>query len=153
MTVVILKAFINAFCIIQLSSIEKMLREFPWYLIITVWVNLYKHYKQNVFSTLRSSQNGRHFTDDTFKHIFLNESIRISLKLSLKFVPKGPINNVPALVQNRAWRRPGDKPLSEPVMVRLPTNICISQPQWVKRGLEVCNPFASLSLMGFIFSG
>ena len=27
--------------------------------------------------------------------------------MSLKFVPKGPINNIPALVQIMAWRRPG----------------------------------------------
>ena len=36
--------------------------------------------------------------DDIFKCIFLNENIRISIKISLKFVPKGPINNTPALV-------------------------------------------------------
>ena len=36
-----------------------------------------------------------------------------SIKISLKFVHKGPINNIPALVQMMAWRRPGDKPLSE----------------------------------------
>ena len=30
-----------------------------------------------------------------------------------------------------AWRRPGDKPLSEPMMVRLPTHICAARPQWV----------------------
>ena len=30
-----------------------------------------------------------------------------------------------------AWRRPGDKPLSEPMMVRLPTHICVTRPQWV----------------------
>ena len=35
---------------------------------------------------------------DTFKRIFLNERVRISIKMSLKFVPKGPINNIPALV-------------------------------------------------------
>ena len=64
-------------------------------------------------NTLRPRQNGRHFTDD----IFLNENIWISIKISLKFVPKGPINNIPALVQIMAWRRPGDKPLSEPMMV------------------------------------
>ena len=29
-----------------------------------------------------------------------------------------------------AWRRPGDKPLSEPMMVRLPTHICVTRPQW-----------------------
>ena len=32
-----------------------------------------------------------------------------------------------------AWRRPGDKPLSEPMMFRLPTHICITRPQWVKK--------------------
>ena len=33
-----------------------------------------------------------------------------------------------------AWRRPGDKPLSEPMMVNLPTHICVTRPQWVKMG-------------------
>ena len=33
------------------------------------------------------------------------------------FVPKRPINNIPALGQIMAWRRPGDKPLSEPMIV------------------------------------
>ena len=37
----------------------------------------------------------------------------MSIKISLKFVPKGPFNNIPALVQIVALRRPGDKPLSE----------------------------------------
>ena len=39
---------------------------------------------------------------------------RIPIKISLKFVPDGPINNIPALFQITVWRRPGDKPLSEP---------------------------------------
>ena len=30
-----------------------------------------------------------------------------------------------------AWRRTGDKPLSEPMMVSLPTYLCITRPQWV----------------------
>ena len=83
-------------------------------------------------NSLRPRQNGRRFADDTFKLIFLNENVRISIKISLKFVPKGPINNNPALVQIMAWRRPGDKPLSESLLVRLPTHICVTRPQWVK---------------------
>ena len=51
------------------------------------------------FNTLKPRQNGRLFADDTFKRIFLNENIRISIEISLKFVPKGQINNIPALVQ------------------------------------------------------
>ena len=82
-------------------------------------------------NTLRPRQNGRRFADDTFKRIFLDENVRISIKISLKFVPKGPINNNPALVQIMAWRRSGDKPLSEPIMVSLLTHICVTRPQWV----------------------
>ena len=81
--------------------------------------------------TLRPRQNGRRFADDTFKRIFFNDNVRISSKISLKFVPKGPINNIPSLVQIQAWRRPGDKPLSEPMMVSLLTHICVTRPQWV----------------------
>ena len=52
-----------------------------------------------MFNSLRPRQNGRHFADDTFNGIFFNENVWISIKFSLKFVPKGPINNIPALVQ------------------------------------------------------
>ena len=85
----------------------------------------------NLFNTLRPRQNGRHFPDDIFIYIFLNENVWISIKISLKFVPKGPINKIPALVQIMAWRRPGDKPLSEPVVVSSLTHICVTRPQWV----------------------
>ena len=86
--------------------------------------------------TLRQRQDGRHFPDNVFKCIFLNENAWISIKISLKFVPKCPINNISALVQIMAWLRPGDKPLYEPMMVRLPTHICVTRPQWVKDLLQ-----------------
>ena len=82
-----------------------------------------------MINTLRPRQNGRCFADDTFKRIFFSENVRISIKISLKFVPKGPINNIPALVQIMAWRRSGDKPLSEPMIVSLLTHICVTRPQ------------------------
>ena len=44
------------------------------------------------------AQNGRHFADDIFRWIFVNETFYIFIKISLKFVPKGPIDNNPALV-------------------------------------------------------
>ena len=80
---------------------------------------------------LRPKQNGRNFADNIFKCIFLNENVWIPVKISLKYVPNGPINNIPTLVQIMAWRRSGDKPLSEPMMVGLPTHICVTLPQWV----------------------
>ena len=84
-----------------------------------------------LLNTLRPRQNGRHFADDIFQCIFLNEDMWISISISLKFVPKGQINNIPALIQIMAWRRPGDKPLSEPMLVILLTHICVTLPQWV----------------------
>ena len=78
-----------------------------------------------------SKQHCRHFAYHVIKCIFLNENVWIVIEILLMFVPKGSINNIPALVQIMAWRRPGDKPLSEPKMVRLPTHICVTQPQWV----------------------
>ena len=90
------------------------------------------------FNTLRPRQNGRHFADDIFKCIFLNENAWILIKISLKFVHKGSINNIPALFQIMAWRRPGDKPLSEPMLVRIPTHICVTRPQWVNDCENIC---------------
>ena len=85
-----------------------------------------------LLKTLRPIQNGRLFADDNFKCIFLNANVRISIKISLKFVTGGPTDHIPTLVQIMAWRWPGDKPLSEPMMVRLPTHSCVTRPQWVK---------------------
>ena len=73
----------------------------------------------------------QHFADDIFKRIFLKQNVWNSFKMRLKFAPKGLINNIPVLVQIMAWRRTGEKPLSEPMMVSLPTHMCVTRPQWV----------------------
>ena len=83
--------------------------------------------------TLRPRHNGRHFPDDIFECIFLNANVLILIEISLKSVSIGPISNISALVHVMAWRRPGDKPLSEPMMVGLPKHMCVTRPQWVKR--------------------
>ena len=82
-------------------------------------------------NTLRPRQDGRYFADDVLKCIFLNENMWISLMIPLKFVVKGPINNIPALVQIMAWHQPGTKPLSEPMLVFVLTHICVTWPQLV----------------------
>ena len=58
----------------------------------------------------------------TFQIHFLNENIQIFnvIKISPTFVP----NDILALFQIVTWRRPGDKQLSEPMMVSL-------RPRWV----------------------
>ena len=111
----------------------------------SVW---FKWFHNSFFNTLRPRQNGRHFPDDNLKCIFLNENIWISIKISLKFVPRGPINNIPELVQIMAWRRPGDNPLSEPLVVTLLMHIYVTRPQWVKANSHPCNAeFISLSVL------
>ena len=83
-------------------------------------------------NTMRSRQNVRHFADNIFKCIFLNEDIWISINISMKFVSKSRINNIPALVQIMAWRRLSDKPLSDPMMVNLQTHICVGLNELIK---------------------
>ena len=77
-------------------------------------------------------QNGSHFVDDIFRRIFLNENVWISIKISLAFIPKGSVNNIPILVQIMAWRRSGDNPLSEPMKIIIfSTHTCVTRPQLV----------------------
>ena len=57
--------------------------------------------------------------DDIFKCIFLNENDRILIQISLKYVPRSPIDNKTALVQVMVWRRAGEKPLPGPMMTQL----------------------------------
>ena len=61
--------------------------------------------RPNKFNTLRPRRNKRNLADDIFKRIFLNENGCIFIKISLKFVLKSPIKNIPALVQIMPWRR------------------------------------------------
>ena len=56
--------------------------------------------------------------DNIFKWIFLNENGRILIQIPIKFVPKGPIDNKTALVQEMAWCQAGDKPLPEPMITQ-----------------------------------
>ena len=117
--------FVNSFAIdmkywfqLQFSWIAVIFFSFP--------------HANSFIKTLRLRQNGRHFTDDIFKCIFLDENIWISINISLKLIFKGPVHNIIALVQIMAWHWPSDKPLSEPMMVSLLTHICVTRPQWVK---------------------
>ena len=67
----------------------------------------------------------------TFSYVFSWIKLyEMRLRFHWRIFPKFTINNIPALDQLMARSRPGDKPLSEPKMVRLPTHICVTQPQW-----------------------
>ena len=99
-------------------------------------------------NTLRPRRSRRHFADDIFKCILLNENVSISIKISLKCIPKGPINNIPAMLQIMTWR----KPLSETMMIISLTHICVTRHQWVNtlRPGQNGHPFAEC-ILTFIF--
>ena len=67
--------------------------------------------------TLRLRENGCHFADNILKYIFMNENLCILIPISLKFVPKRPVDSKSLLVQLMAWHRTGIKPLSELMIV------------------------------------
>ena len=66
-----------------------------------------------VINTLMLRQDCSHFPDDISKCIFLDINVWISIKILLNIVPKGPIDNVPALVQIAAFHCPGNKPYQQ----------------------------------------
>ena len=96
-------------------------------------------------NTLRPRRDDGHFSEDIFKYVFVNDYVLISNKISLKFVPRVPNNNIPALVQIMAWHQPDQKPSSEPMMLILLTPLCVALPQWSKHsylsriGFPLCN--------------
>ena len=68
---------------------------------------------------------------DLFEYIFLNETLRILIQISLKFLPKCSIDNNPSLDQLRVWRQTYDEPLSEPMMALL-AHVCLNY-VWLNR--------------------
>ena len=81
---------------------------------------------------LRARQNRRQFPDDSFNCILLNENIWTPMTIWLKFIPNGPINNIPALVQIMTLRQPGEKPFSEPVMAWFVDAYMLPSAQWIQ---------------------
>ena len=67
-------------------------------------------------------KNGRHFPDDIFRCIFMNEKICALIEISLKFVPKGPLNNNPALASSHYLNQCWPDSL---------THICSTRGRWV----------------------
>ena len=81
------------------------------------------------------TQNGHHFADNVFKCIFMNEKFCILNRLSLKFVPKGLIDNIPAFVQIMAWCRSGEYILLD----QSPIDVCVYSSHCSALYAIVCN--------------
>ena len=79
---------------------RSLLPLWPWWIEPRPWLGCDFHEWLNSSSP---GQIGRHFADDIFRCIFGNEKFCILIKISLKFVPKSLIDNIPALVYIMAW--------------------------------------------------
>ena len=101
-------------------------------------------------NTLGPRQHRRRFADDIFKCVFFNENCCILIEISLKYARKVPIDNNPSLVKIMAGRRPGVKPLSEPMMCSLPTHICVTRPQWVNDRMCPSSPAYIIGRLEFV---
>ena len=76
------------------------------------------------------------FADDIFKCIFANEKFYILITVSLKLVPRSPIDHKAALVLVMVWHRVGDKPLSEPMLTWFTDAYMQHQGRWVYNTLR-----------------
>ena len=77
------------------------------------------HYIPFLIISSPLGRNGQRFAYGTFRCISVNEKFCILIKISLKFVPSGPTDNNPVLVEIMLWRRIGDKALSEPMLNKI----------------------------------
>ena len=100
--------------------------------LLWFWYRLISPYHSGLLNTLRPRQNG--CADDTLNALSRMKMYEFRLTLHshlIQFVPEGQINNIPPLVQIMAWRRPGDKLLSDPMMTHI--DVTRSQLHWSKQ--------------------
>ena len=109
-----------------------------WPLVVETSKQIFTKHNLNHhnINTLRPRQNGHHFADDIFKYIFLNEDVRISVNISLKFAPMGQIKNISVMV-----RRLGDKPSSEEIIFSLLTMMTSSNGNIFRVAGHLCGEF------------
>ena len=130
------KVWINP---LHAEMLQKDVYAYYYHFFSLKWYRMLKSFLKegkNLPSCLALMQWGRDkmatISQMTFSSAFFNENVWIPIKISLKFVPKGPINNITALVQIMPRRHPGQKALSELMMVSLMTHKCVIRPQWIK---------------------
>ena len=106
-----------------------------YYILVFCGMQLFIHQIQR-----RLTHRGREISQTIFPNAFFFMKM---YEFWLKLILKGPINNIPALVQIMDCRRPGDNPLFESMMVNLPTHICVTRSQFtigVRIGMRYHTP-------------
>ena len=85
-----------------------------------------------LFNALRPRPDRRHIPHDIFRCIFLNEYVWISIKISLKFVPEGPINNIPHWFRYWLGADEATSHYLDQCCSSLLTQVCVTRPQCIE---------------------
>ena len=85
---------------------------------IDYWSREWSGFSNGQINSFHLDKMAAILADDKFSCNFVNENDRIPIQISLKFVPRNPIDSKPALVQVMAWCWSGDKPLPEPMLIQ-----------------------------------
>ena len=121
-------------------------------IFLAIYGTVFLSWSVYALSHIIRDKNGCHFADNIFKHIFLNDYVRITIQISPKFVSECSNDNNPALVYMIAWHRPGDKPLSEPMLTRLTDKfVCGTRGKWVNDGSDQIGGIMVLAYCCHIF--
>ena len=119
------KAFENIMCTMK----SQMLYEHPILIITKINIDM-SHPSMKMLTHLPLDKMAS-ISLTIFSNAFSRlKKHRILVLISLKFVPKGPINNKSTLVKVMAWRRIGDKPLSETMTPDSLTHIRGTSGRW-----------------------
>ena len=85
---------------------------------ITILVKYRHHHHNCVIPKAECQVPSTHFPLDKMAAISQTKKFCILIKISQKFVPKGPTDNNPAMAQTMAWCQIGTKPSSEPMLTQ-----------------------------------
>ena len=119
----------------------------------TVGIEEISRYSRNCStnsSTSPPGQNGHQFADDIFGYIFMNEKFCIFIRISLKFLPYGPIDNNAALLRVMPRRRTSVKALPELMLLSSLTHICDIRGDKLKVVAALCCMLHRLSVSSTI---
>ena len=105
------QTLLNEYVIIISSEIQRQIFH-------NAWLKINQGQAITCMDSPPPGQYGRHFSHYIFRSIFMNEKLCILIPISLRFVPKCPVDNKSALVQVMAWRKTGDMPLPEPMLTQ-----------------------------------
>ena len=118
---------------VKLMLVSEKMANSPWRMPCLLFSRfLFKSSPHNVL-THWGRDKMADISQTIFSNIFSSKKMfEFRLKFHWNLFLRVQLTKIPALFQIMAWRRPGDKTLSEAMLVSLLTHKCFTRPQWVK---------------------